>query len=294
MQTLPATELWSQLQRESDAEFQLVILNPLTFTVCISELDVHILFYCLYFVGIGNSGGDIAVELSRHAKQVYLSTRRGAWVFSRLGPAGLPVDMAFATRFYNCFPHLIFEPMMVSILNNRFCHATFSLKPNHSPIAQHPMVNDALPHQIITGTLIVKPNVSEITKNGVEFDDGTAVDNVDVVIFCTGYNMRFAYLEIENEIVVKNEVNLYKYVFPPFLKKPTLAVIGNIQPIGAVNPISELQARLACRVFGGNVQLPTEEQMNADISLKRETMKKRYYATKRHTVQVKLARLPIG
>ena len=39
----------------------------------------------------------------------------------------------------------------------------------------------------------------------------------------------FPYLEIEQEVVLENEVNLYKYVFPPFLKKATLAVIGNIQ-----------------------------------------------------------------
>ena len=237
-------------------------------------------------VGIGNSGGDIAVELSRHAKQVYLSTRRGAWVFSRLADGGLPVDMSFNTRFFNCFPKMLANPVITSMLNKRFCHATFSLKPSHSAYSQHPMVNDALPHQIITGALIVKPNVAQFTKSGVIFDDGSTVNNIDAVIFCTGYDMRFPYLEIEKEMLLRNEVKLFKYVFPPFLKKPTLAVIGNIQPIGAVNPISELQARLACRVFGKKVQLPDEEAMNTDISVTREAMKKRYYATKRHTVQV--------
>ena len=143
-----------------------------------------------------------------------------------------------------------------------------------------------LPHRIISGALAVKPNVSHFTKHGVQFDDGSTVDNLDAVVLCTGYDMRFPYLEIEQEIVARNQVNLYKYVFPPFLKKRTLAVIGNIQPRGAINPISELQSRLACRVFSKKVQLPNEERMNADITMKREEMKKRYYATKRHTVQV--------
>ncbi|CAJ0943061.1 unnamed protein product [Ranitomeya imitator] len=31
-------------------------------------------------VGIGNSAGDIAVEISAVAKQVYVSTRQGTWV----------------------------------------------------------------------------------------------------------------------------------------------------------------------------------------------------------------------
>jgi dimethylaniline monooxygenase (N-oxide forming) len=242
--------------------------------------------YIYLILGIGNSGGDIAVELSRHAKQVYLSTRRGAWVLSRLADGGMPFGMVFNTRFFKCIPKVLSGPYLASKCNKRFCHTTFSLKPNHSPFAQHPMVNDALPHQIITGALIVKPNVAQFTKDGVQFDDGSTVNNLDAVIFCTGYDMRFPYLEIEEEVVLKNEVKLYKYVFPPSLKKPTLAVIGNVQPLGAINPISELQARLACRVFGRKVQLPSQEDMDMDISRKREAMKKRYYGTKRHTVQV--------
>ena len=224
--------------------------------------------------------------MSRHASKVYLSTRRGAWVVSRIADGGLPVAMVFGTRLLGYIPTWLFEFVATSITNKRFCHTTFGLKPNHSFFGQHPMVNDMLPLQIIAGALTVKPNVSHFTKDGVQFDDGSTVDKLDAVIFCTGYDMRFPYLEIEPDIVAKNHVNLYKYVFPPFLKKPTLAIIGNIQPWGAINPISELQSRLACRVFGKKVLLPDEEQMNADITMKREAMKKRYYATKRHTVQV--------
>ncbi|XP_028396567.1 dimethylaniline monooxygenase [N-oxide-forming] 5-like [Dendronephthya gigantea] len=237
-------------------------------------------------IGIGNSGGDIAVELSRHAKQVYLSTRRGSWVLSRLAEGGLPVDMVYTTRFFSYIPKALVASTVISKVNKRFCHSTYSLKPSHSIIGQHPMVNDALPHQIITGSLIVKPNVAQFTKNSAVFDDGSTISNLDAVIFCTGYDMRFPYLEIEPEILMENKVNLYKFVFPPFLKRTTLAVIGNVQPWGAINPISELQSRLACRVFGGQVKLPTEEEMNMDISMKREEMGKRYYATKRHIVQV--------
>lgn len=56
-------------------------------------------------VGIGNSGGDVAVELSRIAKQVclfiveickgrqvYLVTRRGTWIFNRIYDYGVPLD----------------------------------------------------------------------------------------------------------------------------------------------------------------------------------------------------------
>lgn len=194
--------------------------------------------------------------------------------------------MDFTTRFYSCLPLWLNKLVVENSCNTRFCHKNFGLHPSHCVTGQHPMVNDALPYQIITGTLVIKPNIGQFTGNGVEFDDGTAVKDLDVVIFCTGYDMRFPYLEIEKEILNKNEVNLYKYVFPPFLKKSSLAIIGNVQPLGAVNPLSELQARWACGVFVGNLKLLTKKAMEGDVSLKRETMKKRYYSTKRHTVQV--------
>ena len=34
-------------------------------------------------VGLGNSGGDIAAELSIVSKKVFLSTRRGSWISNR-------------------------------------------------------------------------------------------------------------------------------------------------------------------------------------------------------------------
>lgn len=39
-------------------------------------------------VGIGNSGGDLAVEFSHVCSETYLSTRSGTWLQHRLGPDG--------------------------------------------------------------------------------------------------------------------------------------------------------------------------------------------------------------
>ncbi|KAF3835056.1 hypothetical protein F7725_027614 [Dissostichus mawsoni] len=87
-------------------------------------------------IGIGNSGGDIAVELSRVTKQLYLSTRRGAWILNRVGDNG-----------------------------------------------QHPTVNDELPNRILSGTVQVKPNIRRLQGSSVEFDDGSVVEDVDLVVF---------------------------------------------------------------------------------------------------------------
>ena len=46
-----------------------------------------------------------------------------------------------------------------------------------------------------------------------------------------------------------NRVELYKHMWPLNLSHHTLAFIGGVQPLGAIFPIAELQARLAARVF---------------------------------------------
>ncbi|VDO11620.1 unnamed protein product, partial [Haemonchus placei] len=57
-------------------------------------------------------------------------------------------------------------------------------------------------------------------------------------------------------------------------------------PIGSIAPISEIQARWVTQVFVGNAKLPSEKEMWKDIDLKRRVMKKRYFASEKHTMQV--------
>lgn len=119
---------------------------------------------------------------------------------------------------------------------------------------QHPTINDDLPNRIISGRVLVKPNIQEFTETSAIFEDGTRED-IDAVVFATGYSFSFPFLEGCVK-VVENQIPLYKYMFPPDLEKPTLAFIGLIQPLGAIMPISELQCRWATRVFKGKRDKP--------------------------------------
>nr|XP_012802808.2 flavin-containing monooxygenase 5-like [Jaculus jaculus] len=58
-------------------------------------------------VGIGNSGVDIAMELSHVAKQVFLSTRRGSWILHRVWDNGYPMDSSLFTRFNSFLQKLL-------------------------------------------------------------------------------------------------------------------------------------------------------------------------------------------
>jgi dimethylaniline monooxygenase (N-oxide forming) len=84
----------------------------------------------------------------------------------------------------------------------------------------------------------------------------------------------------------KNQVELYKYVFSPKLKHPkTLAFMSLAQPIGALLPIGELQSRWFALLMANKLKLPTAEEMNKDIALKKKFME-RFYESERHTIQV--------
>uniref|UniRef100_A0A672ZMH2 Flavin-containing monooxygenase n=1 Tax=Sphaeramia orbicularis TaxID=375764 RepID=A0A672ZMH2_9TELE len=240
-------------------------------------------------IGIGNSGGDIAVELSRVTKQLYLSTRRGAWILNRVGDNGMPLDLLF-NRVMNAvrciLPFEYFCRLGENRLNQRFDHSLYNLKPKHRLFSQHPTVNDELPNRILSGTVQVKPNIRRFQGSSVEFDDGSVVEDVDLVVFATGYKFSFPFLASQVVSVSENKASLYKYVFPPELDRPTLAIIGLVQPLGAIMPISEMQARWATRVFKGCAKLPSVSAMLKDIQYKKETMAKRYVTSQRHTIQV--------
>jgi dimethylaniline monooxygenase (N-oxide forming) len=149
-------------------------------------------------------------------------------------------------------------------------------------------VNDELPNRIACGTITVKPNIDHFTKTGVVFEDGTTAEDIDVVILSTGYSFSFPFVEGGKLIPVKdNSVRLFKFMYPPNLaEKSTLAVLGLIQPLGSIMPISELQVRVFCAALSGTIKLPSEHGMNADIDVTLKNMAKRFVASRRHTIQV--------
>ena len=117
-------------------------------------------------------------------------------------------------------------------------------------LESHPTINDELPLKLLTGLIKIKPNVYSFGEDSVTFEDGSN-EKIDVVIFATGYNYKISFIDEHITRVKENETCLYKYMFPPHLKHPTLAVVGLVQAIGALVPISEMQCRWYARVVKG-------------------------------------------
>ncbi|XP_042336987.1 flavin-containing monooxygenase 5-like isoform X2 [Plectropomus leopardus] len=240
-------------------------------------------------IGIGNCGGDIAVDASRVAEQVYLSTRRGAWVVGRVGLGGIPVDLIGNSRMdvmiKKVFP-LWISRMVEKQLDKTLDHRLYGLKPKHGFFGQIPVVNDDLPGRIISGRVQVKPNVKEFCGSSVIFVDGSIIDKVDVVVFATGYNYSFPFLPPALQAKSSYRLRLYKHVFSPALAQPTLAVVGFIHALGAVSPLAEMQARWATRVFKGLSTLPSEETMMKEIEKDSVAMHQKFVCSERNPLQV--------
>lgn len=113
------------------------------------------------------------------------------------------------------------------------------------------MLNDELPGRIITGKVLIKPSIKEVKENSVIFNNTLKEEPIDIIVFATGYNFAFPFLD-ESVVKVENgQASLYKYIFPAHLPKPTLAVIGLIKPLGSIIPTGETQARWVVRVLKG-------------------------------------------
>jgi hypothetical protein len=61
---------------------------------------------------------------------------------------------------------------------------------------------------------------------------------------------------------------------------------GLCQPLGAIMPLVEAQGRLFARFLTGEYQLPEPAEMRRRTHLEREHVRRRFVATRRHTMQV--------
>ncbi|CAB4017658.1 Dimethylaniline monooxygenase [N-oxide-forming] 5, partial [Paramuricea clavata] len=220
-------------------------------------------------VGCSHSAVDIAVELSHHAAQVYISTRSGCYVFTRLGRGGQPLDFSIS-RATQLIPLAILAKLLPGLVNNKVDFRNFGLQPTGTlGVNKFPIVNDEIQHRIITGMLKVKGNVKEIAENSVTLQGGETLDNIDALVLATGFKLKYSFAKDIIEVKDDFYTSLYKHIFLPGDKWHTLAVIGAVVVDASTAAASEMQARVAAEVFAGRCSLPSKGEMEKEIA-KRE------------------------
>jgi hypothetical protein len=159
-------------------------------------------------------------------------------------------------------------------------------EPDHDVLDAHPTVSDDLLTRLGHGDITVKPNIDRFEGSKVFFTDGTAVE-ADVVVYCTGYRISFPFLDEAIVGTEDNHVDLYRRVVPP--GQPGLYFIGLVQPLGAIMPLAEAQAHWVADLITDEVALPSVAEMREQIAAYDTALRKRYVASKRHTIQVDAA-----
>jgi dimethylaniline monooxygenase (N-oxide forming) len=235
-------------------------------------------------LGIGNSACDVAADCSRLGARTLLAMRAGAHIIPRY-LAGRPADHLTLLRAGRLLP-LWLRRRAVALLVRiaRGGLTRYGLpKPGHRLLCGPLAVSDSLLSGLRCGEIAVRPAIDRFERDCVRFRDGST-EQVDVVIYCTGYKISFPFLR-ESLIGARDgEIPLYRRVVPPAL--PGLYFIGLVQPIGAIMPVAEAQSQWVADLLDGWAALPPEPEMNREITSHRTATARRYGRSGGHAIHV--------
>ena len=139
----------------------------------------------ILIVGVGNSAGEIAAELSRAGAKVTLAVRNGAHVVPR-EVLGIPIQYVSIPLGY--LPRSL-QRGIATLLGRAvagFRGKTVLPPPRLGGCPRVPLIGFHLTDEIRSGAIHVKGDISSFTDEGVRFADGTS-EAFDEVMFATGY-----------------------------------------------------------------------------------------------------------
>ncbi|MEU6829311.1 NAD(P)-binding domain-containing protein [Nocardia beijingensis] len=235
-------------------------------------------------VGMGNSGLDIASELSQRfiAAKLYVSARRGVWVLPKYvnGKVG---DKRSMPRWM--------PPKLGLKLKQRFVRKfrgnmeDYGLpEPDHLPFEAHPSASEEFLHRAGCGDVTFKPAITALEGPRVRFADGSA-EEVDVIVCATGYRISFPFFS-DPELLpdADNRFPLFKQMVKPGIDN--LFFLGLAQPLPTLVNFAEQQSKLVAAYLTGRYHLPPAEEMRAAMRAAESARSGRYYDSPRHTIQI--------
>src|SRR5262249_19614676 len=117
-------------------------------------------------------------------------------------------------------------------------------KPDHRFLETHPIVNSQLLYHVGHGDITPKPDIAKLDGGAVEFVDGSRAE-VDLIVYATGYNISFPFIDREHLNWQGDRPNLYLHVFHP--QYDHLFVAGMIQSDSGLWGLADYQAQLIAR-----------------------------------------------
>lgn len=236
-------------------------------------------------VGLGNSAVDIAVDIARRAKHVYVSTRRSAWVMPKY-LWGIPIDQVSGKisrllRLKTKSTRRVMSWLIRAMMGDQ---RRFGLpRPAHPMWREHATLSQELLPYIGHGYISIKPNVKELRGDKVAFVDGSQ-NEVDAIIYATGYNITFPFLPVSVFDPKTQAGSLYRRMVS--LDHPGLIFAGLVQPVGPTIPLVEKQGKWIAAHLSGEISLPDDNGRKAEVRAHRELQKQTYLESDRYVLEV--------
>jgi len=201
-------------------------------------------------IGGGNSGCDIAVEVSQHASRTVHSTRRGYYVVPRfvLGrPADLRGERLLALGAPAWLRRLVGLRAIDRTLGLPWRHGL--PRPDHRLFETHPVVNADLYDRIAAGAIVPAGDVAAFDGGDVVFADGTRAA-FDVVVCATGYRIEHPFIDAEHLGAATGGSDAVPRLFLHLLHPhhDDIAVVGLIQPDSGQWGITDVQSQVVARM----------------------------------------------
>jgi dimethylaniline monooxygenase (N-oxide forming) len=231
-------------------------------------------------VGLGNSAVDIACMISATAARTYLSTRRGNHVVPKY-MFGRPFDELPAPPWPR---RLRWAWYGLAIRLTVGSLGRYGLpSPEHEFGQAAVTISSDLLARIAHGDVQPRGAVEEFQNCTVGFADGHR-DEVDTVIYCTGYSHSVPFLERSGLDPGGIDYRLFEQIWDP--RFGGIAHVGLVQPLGSLFPVVEVQAQLLADWIAGEYALPDCAAMSRAIRDARRRRQRHYVASARHTLQV--------
>jgi hypothetical protein len=232
-------------------------------------------------IGGGNSACDIAVETCRVSAFTAISMRRGYHITPKI-MFGQPPDV-LASR-WQWLPHGVYAVLMGLILRlyvGRYSNYGLQ-EPNYNVLQGHVTNNSELLYFLRHGRIHPRRDIARFEGRTVHFVDGISED-YDAVIAATGFRISFPFLDPAMfDFSEGQDVTLYNLMLHP--DHPSLFIIGLVQPLGCIWPLSDLQAKIAANAIVGRYTPPADmrERIAQDVAARN----RQFIRAKRHSTEV--------
>ena len=199
-------------------------------------------------VGLGNSGAEIATELSRAGVRVAVSSRSGV-NFVPLTLLGIPI------QYYSRWIQVLPKPMGEAIASattsavGRLRGRPIIPRPQYGPLQRQPVIGFGLVRAVRDGSIVSRTGIMRFTRDGVLFTEGGS-EEFDEVILATGYRAAIGML---GNLIQRDERGFAARDRVVSVDQPNLYFVGhNYGTIGALLNIGR-DAMLVAEIMASRI-----------------------------------------